>query len=347
MKHCFSVCAVLLAGVASLAAQGRVQQVESVQQRREIQQQGEAAVQSPLASEPAPEIVPGEIRDTGPQYLVRVKQRRKWVEGSVDSQFYYTSNILLAEEGFGQTAQNALEDTSAWVNTAEFAFAPDAFAFGGVRFSPRVGFRHQWFNYGLDSTENGYNNFDFDAQTVYASFACRFLEHWIVTAEFDWLRLLNHEPPIDDYAEFYNEYVPQLSVVREIPIGDWGAFVVEYEGDFHFTRINQDVNPDQDINDRTEQSLTLSYIQEVVPRLYLQPFGRFQFTHYTRQKDFTDNNFRNDYLYSCGLTVAYVFNDWASVRSFITYDHRESEDVIQPDYSVWNGGLGATAVLRF
>jgi hypothetical protein len=338
-----STCVLLLCAVLPLGAQTRVDQVEGVQTRRQLQDQA-ASQNSPLTSEQAPEVVPGEIQDTGPQYLVRVKERRKWVEGSVDSQFYYTSNMFLNEEDFGQIEQDALEDTSVWVNTAEFAFAPDPFKVPGGQLSPRVGFRHQWFNYGMDSTENGYNNFDFDAQTLYGDLEYRFLEHWVAGVGFDWLRLLNHEGPTDNYAEFYNEYVPQFTLTREIPIRDFGAILLQYEGDFHFTRANQE---DQDINDRTEQSLLISYVQEVLPRLYVQPFGRFQFTHYTRDKDFIDNNFRNDYLYSCGLTVAYVFNDWASIRSFISYDHRESDDVIIPDYSVWNGGVGATALLRF
>jgi hypothetical protein len=339
------ICWIVACVSAPLWAQTRVEQVEGVQTRRQLQQQTSSA--GPVTSEQAPEIAPGELQDTGPQYLVRVKERRKWVEASVDSQFYYTSNLFLAEEDFGQTAQNALDDTSVWVNTAEFAFAPDPFKVPGGQLSPRVGFRHQWFNYGLDSTENGYNNLDFDAQTVYGDLDYRFLEHWVAGIGFDWLRLLNHEGPIDDYAEFYNEYVPHFTLTREIPIKDFAAVLIQYEGDFHFTRVNQDTQPDQDINDRTEQTLLISYVQEVLPRLYLQPFGRFQFTHYTRDKDIIDNNFRNDYLYSCGLTVAYVFNDWASVRSFISYDHRESDDMPLPDYSVWNGGLGATALLRF
>src|SRR6266436_1310464 len=88
------VLALLLSLGASLQAQSpatAIQQAERFQQRQEATR--------PRFRETIPTLYEGEEADVGPQYVVMPKVKQKWIELSLDSQFFYTSNVFLTEQG--------------------------------------------------------------------------------------------------------------------------------------------------------------------------------------------------------------------------------------------------------
>ncbi|PAW77985.1 MAG: hypothetical protein B9S32_08785 [Verrucomicrobia bacterium Tous-C9LFEB] len=307
-------------------------QVERMQQFNQQQVDTRIQTATDASNELAPELYEGESSDVGPQFIVRSKPRRKWVEATVDSQYYYTSNMLLTE-------QNPI-DTTILVNTVQVAIAPTPFDMGGGQFAPRVGFRYQWYNYGMDNTTNQLNNFDFDVETLFTDLRYRFKDNWYVAAGFEWNRLLSHEGPTADYTEFYKEYNPSWTIGKFFPISDSMFFSMEYQGIYHLTVV--DPLPAQNINDRIDHGVRLSFTQELIPNLYLQPYFRFLYTDYVNV-----NGSRNDYLFSVGTAFSYALTQWASVRTFVSYDVKESDDPSFADYTNVNAGCGVTLNVSF
>ena len=318
-------------------AQRSIEQVEQVSRLRDLRR---SLMDIPDTMRKAPAISEDELEDVGPQYLLKVKPSREWFEALFDSQYYYTSNFNLNEEEseFNQVGEI---DTGMLVSTAQFAFAPTPFRVGNGWLGPRVGYRHQWYNYGLDNTENQLNNFDFDTQTIFGEVTYSFLENWFARVGLDWTRLLNHEDVgnREDYSEFYKEYLPEWEIQRLIKLSPESLFIVGYEGNYHHTEV--DPFPNAYINDRMDHILTLSYLHQLTPNLILQPYYRFTYT------DFWENGDRNDFLHSFGFLVSYYFNRWSSLRLFVNYDNRESDDPLVPDYEKVDAGVGASLIFRF
>lgn len=321
----------VIGGANTLRAQVQGQ-VERMQQFN--QQQADTRIQTATdaSGQLAPELYEGESSDVGPQFIVRTKPRRKWVEATVDSQYYYTTNMLLTE-------QRPI-DTTILVNTVQVALAPTPFDMGEGQFAPRLGFRYQWYNYGLDNTNNQLNNYDFDVETVFTDLRYKFKDNWYVAAGFEWNRLLAHEGPTSDYAEFYKEYNPSWTIGKFFPISDSMFFAAEYQGVYHLTVV--DPNPAQNINDRIDHGVRLSFTQELIPNLYLQPYVRFLYTDYVNV-----NGSRNDYLFSVGTSFSYALTQWASIRTFVSYDLKQSDDPAFADYWNINAGGGVTLNLSF
>lgn len=307
-------------------------QVERMQQYNQQQVDTRIPTAQDAASQLAPELYEGESSDLGPQFIVRAKPRRKWIEATADSQYYYTSNMLLTE-------QNPI-DTTILVNTVQVALAPTPFEVGEDKFAPRLGFRYQWYNYGLDKTSNQLNNFDFDVETVFTDLRYKFKDNWYVAAGFEWNRLLAHEGPTADYAEFYKEYDPSWTIGKYFPITESMFFSMEYQGVYHMTVV--DPTPAQNINDRIDHGVRLAFTQELIPNLYLQPYFRFLYTDYVNV-----NGSRNDYLFSVGCAFSYVITDWMSVRTFASYDNKESDEPIIADYDNINAGGGISLNVSF
>lgn len=307
-------------------------QVERLQQYSNQQVDTQIQTLTNSTDQLAPELYSGETSDVGPQFIVRSKPIRQWFSATVDSQYYYTSNVFLTE--------HHPADTTILVNTAEVAVAPTAFEVAGGLLAPRVGFRQQWYNYGLDNTGNQYNNFDFDVQTAFTDTRYTFYQTWYAQIGFEWTRLLQHEPPMADYSEFYKEYVPEWALGKYFPINDSMMFTVEYSGAYHVTNV--DPTPIADINDRLDQGLRVAYTQELIPNLYLQPYLHFLYSDYVNE-----SAGRNDYLFTGGVSLAYSVNKWATVRTFTSYDIKDSDNPNYPDYKNFNSGGGLTLSINF
>jgi hypothetical protein len=283
----------------------------------------------------APEIFPGETTDVGPQSILKLQRKRRHWEASADNQFFYSSNIGLTESPTVRT------DAMVWIGSLQFALAPDPYTLAGRSFAPRVGFRHQRFDY--QRRLPGNVNIDFDVQTAFVDARYALAENWVGYAGFDFTRLLGHQAGAERYNEFYKEFTPRYGVERFFPFGERQLLRIGYQGEYHVTDVDAVVPLlTTSRNDRFDQILLVSYTHMFNPHLVVQPFYRFQYSAYT-----SSGANRNDYLNSIGASAAWVFNSYATLRAFTTYDHKESDNAIVPDYTKFDVGGGLSLTFRF
>ena len=291
----------------------------------------------------APELYPGESSDVGPQSILKYKPRRTWVEAMADAQYFYTDNMFLNEDD--------KEVADVLVGTAQVALAPAAYDLGGGRLAPRIGYRHQWFMFGLakDSQITVYDfgmgalrqtdlsEFDFNAQTVFTDGRWK-RENWTIEAGFAFTRLMD----TSNYDQFYRELVPRWGVQRLFPLDEMKAFSIGYEGNYRFA--DTDLPPpsfDSDFNSRTDHSLVAAYTHALCKNAIVQPYYRFKYTR------FTEGDHRDDYLHSFGLALHCFFTPQISLRAFTGYDLLESSNPGVPDYKRLDAGGGLNLTFRF
>lgn len=318
---------------------GAVRQVDSAQQRRELGQPAKTLGDG----ETVPELYTGEASDVGPQSVVKFKSRKSYLELSADAQYFHTDNMFLSDGG--------KVGTDVLVSMVQAALAPGAYALGEGQFSPRLGYRHEWFNYGLATSKEievfDFNTsefrqaklreFDFNAQTVFTDGRWR-QGNWIVGAGFDYLRLLDS----DRYEQFYDEYVPRWEVRRIIPLRNADAISVAYEGDYRFT--DSDLPPsaeDSDLIDRTDHSLVLNFTHVLCAQAIVQPYYRFQYTHFTAGQQ------RDDYLNTIGIALHCPLTRQISLRAFVSYDIMKTSSSFAQDYNKLDAGGGLGLTMRF
>lgn len=288
-----------------------------------------------------------ETADVGPQYILKPKFERQWFEASIDTQFYYTDNVFLEEN----LPINDPTDTSITVVTAQFAIAPTpGWQVGDGVLTPRIGFRNQSYFYSLadSDTVERLNDLDFTGQTIFTDLNYQFAKTWQARAGFDVTRLFSHT---GNELEFYKELLPRWGVDKIFEVTPVSAFVLSYDGNYHITEtktqfafINSVLASDR--SDRTDQSATVSFVQQVVPNFIVRPYYRFQYTAYSN-KDPITNVDRSDKLNTVGIILSYSFNKWSSIRLFCNYDMKDSNDPIVPDYNKFDGGIGATLTFKF
>ena len=334
-------CLALMVSTVAAQTPSPIRQVESDQQRRQMERDARPIV----PGETAPELYPGEATDIGPQSILTYKPRKTYIEAMVDGQYFYTDNMFLDE-----TNRQA---TDVFVATAQFALAPTPYDLWGGKLGPRIGYRHQWYMYGLlnDDTvqaadfettppsfpELELRKFDFNAQTIFTDGRWT-LGNWAFELGFDYTRLMES----DDYDQFYQEYVPRLGVQRVFPLYETGALSLGYAGDYRFT--DTDLPPpvfNEDFNDRTDHSLYVSFAQSLCRHAVLQPYYRFKYTR------FTEGDERDDYLHSFGVAVHCFFTEQIALRAFAGYDMLESSNPVIPDYRRLDTGGGLNLTFRF
>ncbi len=200
----------------------------------------------------------------------------------------------------------------------------------------------QWYNYGLDGVNDGLDALDFNVQKAFLDGRYQLNKNWQIYGGLEYTRLLSQQ----DYSEFYHEFVPVFGVQRTFQINDNLLFVAGLETGYHFTEVNTVVAPTPtDINNRWDNTLSLSLSYQVIPRLVVQPYYRFQYTYYPQDTLLTGS--RNDYLNSFGLSVAYYFNQNVALRAFLNRDVKSSDDPFVQKYWNCNLGLDLSLVLRF
>jgi hypothetical protein len=336
----FAVCFALICSPAGAQMPAAVQQVDTVNQRR----QAEQTASSYETGESVPELFPGEDSDVGPQSVLKYKPRRTWFEATADAEYFYTDNMFLDHTN--------KQSADVLVSTAQFAVAPSPWKLAGGEFSPRIGFQQQWYDYGLLSDKrvaifdfnstpnlktNKLNQFDFNAQTIFADGHWT-RDNWTVAAGFAFRRLMTTE----DYNQFYRESIPNWSLQRLIPFGEKSALTLGYEGDYRIT--SSDAPPPgfgEDFSDRTDHSLFATYTIGLCRYAVVQPFYRFQYTWFTAGQN------RNDYLNSFGLGLYCFLTPHISLRTFVGYDIMNSSSKQAPDYNKLDAGGGLNLTIRF
>jgi hypothetical protein len=335
----FSACSILAMEQVFAQSSGAIQQVDSVQQRR----QAESFAGTAETGETAPELFPGESDDAGPQSILRYRPRPTHFEAMGDAQYFYTDNMFLAEHG--------KESADVLVGTVQFALAPTPYELGGGRFAPRIGYRHQWYSFGAlsdkevtvfdfsssTSQRSQLDAFDFNAQTVFTDARWTF-GNWVAGAGFDFTRLLDSS----DYNQFYREYVPRWSLLRLFPVSETKTLSLGYEGAYRLT--DADLPPPgiaRDFNDRTDHSLVAAYTQAICRNALVQPYYRFRYTRFTVGGD------RNDYLHSFGVALYCLLTPQINLRAFVGYDIMETSSPSVQDYKKLDAGGGLNLTVRF
>jgi hypothetical protein len=311
-----------------------LQQLETLQQRRAAEK---TAQEAPAT---APELYPGEISDTGPQFVVRVRPRRVHFEAASDTQFFYTDNIFLQERG------SLKDEASVLVQTVEAALATAPADVLGGRTTLRLGYRHQWFLYGLVGQDRSpalfppFDDLDFNAQTVFAEAAHEFGGNWLATVGLDWQRLLSSH----DYKQFYSEWAPRWGLTRRFQMPFNAALAIGYAGAYHVT--DADVSFPDDANDRLDSIGFVTYTQPVCPGFVVQPFYRFKYSWFSQEQAFFGGH-RDDLLHSVGIGFYAILCPNATLRAFVSYDHLESDGQFVADYRKLDAGGGLTLNIRF
>jgi hypothetical protein len=319
----------MLAGLFAISAPaqtpGAVEQVDKVQQQRDRAQAATGG------NESAPELYPGESSDVGPQSVLRVKPRRTWFDAQADVQFFYTDNMFL-------TDANKI-DTMVLLSTVQLAIAPTPFEEACGTYAPRVGYRHQWFNFGLDGKEYypGFklSEFDFNVQTVFTDLTWS-RENWQAQIGFDYQRLLTSS----DYHETYHEYVPRWGVQRTFRLCDRSSLAVGYEGNYRFTEQRNFYFAD--LNDRTDQALFATCTYSLCRHAVIQPFYRFKYTQFINYP----GPDRHDTLHSFGASLYWLVCPNFNVRFFAGYDIKCS-NLSYVNYNRFDAGGGVNLNFRF
>jgi hypothetical protein len=339
---------VMLLSAASAQTPGAVQQSDTVQQQRGLMQ----SAKSYHDGDSAPELYPEENADVGPQTVLKMKPRRTLFEAMADAQYFYTDNMFLNER--------KSHEADVLVSTAQFALAPTAYDFAGGKLAPRIGYQHQWFDYGLvdkdkadvfhyhtgDTTSSHLNLFDFNSQTAFTDVQW-FKGRWALEAGFDFRRLLSTA----NYEEFYKEYVPRWNAQYILPVCKSAAITLGYAGDYRFTDVKSTVftpvssSPipiTPDLGDRTDHMLFATYNQSLSRRAMLQPYYQLRYTYFTGP-----GPERSDLLSSVGMAVYWTVCANCELRTFVGYNLRFSDDSAASEYSEFDGGGGINLTFRF
>lgn len=339
MKSFFAVVFSMGLGALPMFAQvpGAVDQVDKFQQQRERSQTVTTG-----EGETAPELFSGETSDVGPQSVLRLKPRRSWFEAQADVQYYFTDD-LFPEAASGKLASAVV------LSTVQLAVAPTPFEAPCGSYAPRVGYRHQWFSFGLPGddylaydplasafVDRPLSDFDFNVSTAFADLTWSH-EHWLAQIGFDLQRLLTSS----DYDEFYREYVPRWRLQRSFAVCEKSALAIGYEGNYRFT---DDAGAFvSNYNDRTDHSLYATYTYALCSHAVIQPYYRFK---YTRFADYFGQD-RNDTLHSFGLGLYWLVCPNFNVRFFGGYEVRNSDVSFVRDYNRFDVGGGLNVNVRF
>ncbi len=313
-----------------------VNQADAVKRQQELEKQLLQATKPGSVEMDAPELFQGELKDVGAQSILKVKQQRTSFEAAFDSQFFYTSNQNLTEDATG---------TTLFVNTAQLAYSPPPIQTSHGAFIPRVGVRHQWFNYGLGDRPASKGDVDFDIQTAYAETRWSFRQNWVAELGAEWSRLINHSPNYTTYRQFYSEWLPRVGLTRQVPFSETRYLTFSWQMNYHLSD-----SPDallsappapRNTNDRLDNSFLAAYTHTLNPKLTMQPYYRLMLTRFGGQTG------RFDYLHTVGLSAYLTLHEKVSLRSFLAYEIRDSDTALVADYSKFDFGAGLNLNFRF
>jgi len=307
-------------------------QIEQVQRDVKLRPLDQASA-SPTQS--VPPLYSGEEADSGNQLLLEARphQHWNWINLTLDSEYYYTSNAFLTNTGN--------KGTELLINTLDAAIAAPPITVPYGQLFTRAGYQHQWFDYGIGGPGDHFGKLNFDAGTVYAEAQYELPNHWEIFGNLTYTRLLSED---NDYSEFYKELIPTLGVEKRLQLSKTVQLTIDYSGNYRFTDEAPFPGQSRDCNNRTDQALALVLDWQAAPKVIIRPFYQFQ---YSRYPDFFDNHGADQLLYTMGVSANYCFNSWSSVRLFLSYEIRHSDSPEIPDYRKLDAGGGLSVALKF
>jgi hypothetical protein len=315
-----------------------------------------------------PELYPGEASDFGTQQLIKEKPaRRKWVELDLDWQASYTDNYLLSTLPTSTVSGGKLQTTQ-MSSTWDLAFAPDPFDYQGMKLYPRAGFRQTFWNYGIGTGQNSnFAAFDFDVQTIYGELRLDLGDGWSTTVGGDWTRITASNTD----SEIYRQVGPRWGAAKQVKINDYNVISLSVDQQMLFTEVASgqvettgpslvNYNTADNIYDRFNTTVGLSYIWSPVDQLFLTPYYRMTYSYYPQyavpNTTAEDTEDRSDFVNTVGVSATYQINDNASARVFVSYEKRvttysnptnDSTNSNVPEYSKFESGLGGSLTFRF
>lgn len=306
--------------LAQIQIEAANQQAQRVKVKAKLSKPAEESV-APLSEE--------ETDDIGPQFVVRQRPRRDLFEVAFDTQFLQSSNLYLTE---ADKVKGTL-----MLSTFQLAIAPKPMELGDALLGWKGGYRHQKFNYGkFSQNEKSLNDLDFDVSSFFLQGYYIGKKNWMAVAGIEQNRLLN--AAAGKYDEFYSEWVPNLSLEKQLKLGEKSTLSLTATGAWHISHVDP---PEPSQNDRVDEALTVSLSHELVSDLSVQPYYRLQFTQYTRKQG------RQDVTQSVGVSLGYAFNKWSSVRFSAGFEGRDSSDASINDYRKLDTGLGLSFQAKF
>jgi hypothetical protein len=304
--------------------------VQQFQNTQLSQQQQQTVFTNLSVGKSAPELYQGENLDVGPQHILRLAPRHLYFDVLFDSQVFYTDNANFAND------PNMIGST-VFVNTLQAAITPPDIKLGNGAIATSVGASSQWYNY----ENNRISALDFDAQTIFL--AARYtIGKWQFGVSGNYTRLIT-QPNYD--VETYHELLPAITIQRVFPINDQMLIAIGNQASYHFSDTPSSLGNRTDINDRFDDAATLTFSWQILPRLVLQPYYRFQYSLYRFNS--TQTSDRNDYLQTVGVSLVYNFNRFASARAFFNYNRKQSNDPFPVGYLEFGGGIGLSLNLKF
>jgi len=314
------------------------QQQENLQRTAEQQQM----MSSLKAGTNAPEIYEGESSDVGPQHVLRTVPRRTHFEVKADSQFLYTDNALLTTPRTPSTI---------WINSVLVAYAPPAYRVGEGRLSPMVGVSSQWYNYGIGENDSiqgiSVHDLNFDVQSAFVGAKYLLPSDWSFFGEFSYNRFVTQH----NYYEFYHDFTPVLGVQRLVKLRDNLVLAASVKGDYHESRKapQPPFSPSTQSEDRADGTFMVSLYYQIVPKLVLQPYYQYQYSHYRRKELIVpfQGHGRDDRLNSMGVSLAYYFTPNIALRTFVNYNDKETSDSPTLGYHEYNVGTSLSGTFRF
>jgi hypothetical protein len=330
----------LVHGQSAIDAQTR--QLQSSEQRLALDERAAS-----LTLSNAPALYPSEEQDVGPQSILDIRgNAAPLFEFMADSQYFYTDNMLLSH--------SHTQSADVLVSTIQGMFDFLRFGLAGGDVTSRIGYRYQWFNYGLVDKDKilaleflsgggsrvvnlPLRAFDFNADDLFTDVTWR-RGNWVAGMGFDFRRLLDYSSG----EQFYRELTPQWTLMYAYPVCPKATISAGYFGDYRWTDTD---NPppgfDHDFNNRTDHSLFIDGTYAICKKAIAQLSYRFEYSHYTSTQP------RDDYYSTIGAALYCPFCPHAGLRLFANYDIFDTDGKYVTDYNRFEGGVGLNLAVKF
>ena len=289
--------------------------------------------------------------DLGDVAVMSKPATKPWFYLTVDCQSFYNNNVLYAESGSQKFA--------AWqiITTPEMGFAPSITDPQYAMFSPRLGFRYQFFTYAqaepgsppYNSTGISANNFQVMNPTF--SLGWSFAEDLYLSFSADanlFMGSGNTNPLVgrnwSAYSNFLDEYPLAWQATWFKPLADWTSLSITGRASYVIA------NPSNFT--RTDNNLTFGWSVNPLPELGLQTYASFRLAKYTGTQ-LPPPNFQNqdrlDFQQTYGFSATWTPVANVSLRGFISWTKSDSSVAVPEtgDYEALNAGTGLNLIYRF
>jgi hypothetical protein len=301
------------------------------------------AVTEPAADPNLAENVGGEADSLGLQRPVELGELPFTTTFLLNSRMVRTSNYLKSEQA-ALIDQSLVYELGGTVNLS----VSEATLFGH-QVNPGLSLTHmRFFNRKLADI------LDFETQIAAFALAVPINETLTITPGLDYNRLIS---PGGNEHKFHGTGA-SFNIVKMIPHGDKGMFIVVGGGKFNWTSGDAILNPDgsytiptedvlfpglpvrtEDEQDRWDATFNLSYMYNMDGGIIISPTVGVMSSNYVINR----NDGRHDYTYSAGVTVSKTFFEALNVGIFGNYSWKDTNDVgrlnLTQEYENFDYGL--------